>query len=80
MRQVQALEQLLDQVGAFDQVAHEDEQRDRDEHVVAHHLEGATAPSASSVFDVPGTVFLVGDPGEDHAHAHQRERRRESPA
>ncbi len=39
-RQVQALEQLLDQVGALDQVAHEDEQRDRDEHVVAHHLEG----------------------------------------
>jgi hypothetical protein len=40
-RQVQAAEQLVDQVGALDQVAHEDEQRDRDEHVVAHDLEGA---------------------------------------
>ncbi|MNT54849.1 hypothetical protein D3C72_1920390 [compost metagenome] len=33
---MQAAEELLDQVGAFDQVAHEDEQRDRDQHVIGH--------------------------------------------
>ena len=40
-REVQALEQLLDQVRALDQVAHEHEQRDRDQHVVRHHRVGA---------------------------------------
>jgi len=71
---VQALKQLLDQVGAFDQVAHEHEQRDRDEHVVAHHLEGRLHHQRQRL----GGVLLVGQPGEDHAHAHQRERRGEA--
>jgi hypothetical protein len=30
------VEQLLDQVGALDQIAHEEEQRHGDEHVAGH--------------------------------------------
>jgi hypothetical protein len=66
---VQAAEQLLDQVGALDQVAHEDEQRYRDEHVVAHHLERTLHHQRERQIG----VALVGQPGEEHAHAHQRE-------
>ncbi len=38
--EVQAAEQLVDELRALDQVAHEQEQRDRDQHVVRHHAVG----------------------------------------
>jgi len=38
---MQALEQAIDQGGPLDEVAHEHEQRDRDQHVVRHDREGA---------------------------------------
>ncbi len=66
---MQRLEQLVDQVGALDQVAHEHEQRDADQHVVAHHLEGRLHHQVERLAD----VAVVGDPGEDDPHAHQRE-------
>ncbi len=80
-RQVQALEQLLDQVRALDQVAHEHEQRDRDQHVVRHHRVRALHHEVERLLHRQcRALAAVGEPREDHAHAHQRERRRESRA
>ncbi len=36
-RQMQASKQLFDQIRALDQVTHENEQRNRDQHIVGHH-------------------------------------------
>jgi hypothetical protein len=72
--QVQALEELVDEVGPLHEITHEDEQRDGDEHVVAHHLEGALHHQRERL----AGVEVVGQPREEHAHAHQREGRREA--
>jgi hypothetical protein len=67
--QMQRLEELFDQVRAFDQVAHEHKQRDRDEHIVAHHLVGRLHHQRERF----SAITLVGDPREQHAHAHEGE-------
>ena len=75
-REVQALEQPVDQRRPLDEVAHEHEQRDGDQHVVRHHRVGALH---HQVEDLPvGDLrvhAVVGEPAEEHAHPHQRERR-----
>ena len=77
---MQAPEQLLDQVRALDQIAHEHEQRDRDQHVVRHHRVRALHEEVEHLLRPRGRGFdaAIGEPGEDHAHAHQRERRGEA--
>jgi hypothetical protein len=78
-REMQALEQAVDQRGALDQVTHEHEQRDRDQHVVRHDRIRALH---HEVEDLPvgerGIDAAISEPAEEHAHAHQRERGREA--
>ncbi len=50
-RKMQALEQFLDQVGALDQVTHEHEQRDRDQHVVGHDRVGTLNHEVECLLD-----------------------------
>ena len=69
--QMQAPEELVNQVGPLDQIAHEHEQRNGDEHIVAHHLEGRLHHQGQGL----GGIALVGQPREDHAHAHEGEGR-----
>jgi hypothetical protein len=72
--QMQALEQLLDQVGALDQIAHEHEQGNRNEHVVGHDRKRALHHQVERLLRGDVRVLrTVGQPGEQHAHAHQRE-------
>ena len=65
--------QLVDDVGALDDVAHEDEERNRDQHVVRHHAPG---PLHHEVEDrvlenrLAGLVERI--EAEDHAQSHQR--------
>ena len=76
---VQASEQPVDQLRPLDEIAHEQEQRDRDQHVVRHHAVGSLHEKVEHAryrrrrIDAP-----IGEPGEDHAHAHQREGRGEA--
>ena len=73
--QVHALEELFNQVGAFNQVAHEHEQGDRDQHVVRHDREGALNHQVERLLNRQiGVGASVSNPGEDHAHAHEGER------
>jgi len=71
---VQALEQPLDQRRTLDEITHEHEQRDRDQHVVRHHAVGALHEQVEhrARADLEGLV-AVGKPGEEHAHPHQGE-------
>ena len=69
-----ALEQFFDQVGAFNEVAHEHEQGDRNQHVVGHDREGALNHQVERLLNRQIRVRAsVSDPGEDHAHAHEGE-------
>ena len=71
---MQALEQLFNQVGAFDQIAHEHEERNRDQHVIRHHREGALHHQIECLLHGQiGVATSVGNPGEEHAHPHQGE-------
>ena len=68
---LQRAEQPVENVGALDDVAHEDEQRDRDQHVVRHHRIGALDEQIEH--QIAHRVVA-----EEHAERHQRERDRES--
>jgi hypothetical protein len=75
-REVQALEELLDQVRALDQIPHEHEQGNGDQDVVRHHRVGALHHQIERLLDRElGIGVCVREPREHHAHAHQRERR-----
>ena len=70
-RELQRAEQPVEDVGALDDVAHEHEQRDRDQHVVRHHRVGA--------LDEQVEDEIAHRPvAEEHAQRHQRERDRKS--
>ena len=77
--QVQALEQLVNQVGPLNQVAHENKQRYCNQHIVGHHRIGALH---HQVKNLPhrniGVDAAVRQPAKKHAHAHQGEGRREA--
>ena len=78
-RQVQAVEQALDEVRALHHVAHEHEQRDGDQHVVGHHRVGALDHQVERL--LPGDTGVdagIGDEGEEDTHAHQGEGGREA--
>ena len=78
---MQAAEQAVDQLRPLDEVAHEEEERNRDQHVVRHHAVGALHEEIERLRDGElGIDGVVGVPGEEHAHAHQRERGREARA
>ncbi|KAG1442591.1 hypothetical protein G6F57_018358 [Rhizopus arrhizus] len=77
-RQVHGTEQLFDQVGPLDQIAHEHEQRDRDQGIVGHRGVRALHHQVQRLPDGTPRVralHVVRQEGEQHAHAHQRERR-----
>jgi hypothetical protein len=76
---MQAPEEAIDELRALDQIAHEHEQRHRDQHVVRHHPVGALHHQVEHLLDREVRVDApVGDPGEEHAHAHQGERGRKA--
>src|SRR4029450_1681845 len=74
---MQAVEQPVDQLRALDEVSHEQEERDRDQHVVRHD---AVSALHEEVEDLPirerRVDAAVVQPSEDDAHAHQGERGR----
>src|SRR5258708_23068580 len=73
---MQAPEQLVDQLRPLDEVAHEQEQRDRDQHVVRHHAVGALHEEVEHLPAGGRRIHAaVGEPGEEHAHPHEREGR-----
>ena len=59
-------EQTIENIGALDDVAHEDEQRDRDQHVVRHHRIGALDEQLED-------QIAHREVAEEHAERHQRE-------
>ena len=67
-------EQPVEDVGALDDVAHEDEERHGDQDVVGHHRPGALHEQRHHLFH----VAVEGEEGEAHAHRHQREGDREA--
>ena len=69
--ELQGAEQPVEDVGALDDVAHEDEQRDRDQHVVRHHRVGALDEQIEN-------VVAHREVAEEHAERHQRERDRKT--
>ena len=74
--QVHAFEKLFNQVGALDEVAHEHKQRNRNEHIVGHDRERALHHQIKRLVDRQTWVLTsVSNPREDHAHAHEGERR-----
>ncbi len=74
--EMQALEQPVDQRGALDQVTHEHEQRHGDQHVVRHHAIGALHHEIEDLLHRQiGVDAAIRQPGEEHAHAHEREGR-----
>ena len=73
-RQMQAFKQFFNQIGALDQVAHENEQGNRDQHIAGHGLVRGLDHQVQG----PGGVLVVSQPGKNHAHAHQRERGRKA--
>ena len=68
--ELQRAEQPVEDVGALDDVAHEHEQRDRDQHVVRHHRIGALDEQVED-------QVAHREVAEEHAERHQRERDRE---
>ena len=70
-RELQRTEQAVEDVGALDDVAHEDEQRNRDQHVVRHHRIGALDEQVED-------EVAHREVAEEHAERHQRERDREA--
>src|SRR6266851_8608284 len=69
---MQAPEQPVDQLRPLDEIAHEQEQRNRDQHVVRHHAVGALHEKVEHP-PVRGRRVdaAVGKPGEENAHSHQ---------
>ena len=71
----------VDQIGAFNDIAHEEEQRDGDENVIGHHgiglidkqIEDSVVKQARHPFCV-----VIGVVAEEHRHAHQSEADRKS--
>ena len=75
-RQVQALEQFFDQVGAFDQITHEDEQREsliNTSLLITLHRRAAPSGRAPGRTAISVVDAAVAEPAKKHAHTHQRE-------
>ena len=71
-RQMQTFEEFLDQVGPLHQVTHEDEQGNRNQHVVGHHRIGALHHQVQRLLHRQRRALTsIGNPGEHHAHPHQ---------
>src|SRR3972149_6756611 len=74
-----ATEQPVDERRALDEITHKQEQRDRDQHVVRHHAVGALHHDIEDLLAGDRRVHAaVGEPAEEHAQAHQRERGRKA--
>ena len=74
--QVHAFKELLNQVGTLNEVAHEHKQRNGDEHIVGHDRVSALHHQIKRLVDRQTWVLTsVSNPREDHAHAHEGERR-----
>ena len=73
-RDIEAVEQPVDDVGPFDDVPHEQEQRHRDQHVAHHHRVGLVHEQVEDVVvqDV-GAGAVVGVETEADAHGDQSE-------
>src|SRR5712691_4550084 len=73
---MQAPEQPVDQLRPLDQIAHEQEQRNRDQNIVRHH---AIGPLHEKVKHLPvlerAGDAAIGEQGEEHAHPHERKGR-----
>src|SRR5713101_4969080 len=73
---MQAPEQPVDQLRPLDEIAHEQEQRNRDQHVVRHDAVGALHEEVEYPLSRGRRVdAAVGKPAEEHAHPHQRKGR-----
>src|SRR2546430_3822117 len=71
---MQAPEQAVDQLRPLDDIAHEQEQRHRNQHVVRHHAVGALHEEVEHLPARGRRIHAaVGEPGEEHAHPHERE-------
>src|SRR2546423_345994 len=71
---MQAPEQAVDQLRPLDDIAHEQEQRHRNQHVVRHHAVGALHEEVEHLPACGRRIHAaVGEPGEEHAHPHERE-------
>src|SRR5258708_8828533 len=71
---MQAPEQRVNQVRPVAEVAHEQEQRPRNQHVVRHHAVGALHEEIEHLPARGRRIHAaVGEPGEEHAHSHERE-------
>ena len=75
---MQAFEKPVNELRPLHEIAHEQKQRDRDQYVVRHHPVGALHEKIEHLLG--GEIRIdaaVSEPGEEHAHAHQREGRGE---
>ena len=74
---MQAVEQLVDELRPLDEIAHEQEERNRDQHVVRHHTVG---PLHEQVKHLPirerRIHAAVSEPRKEDTHPHERERGR----
>ena len=83
-RHLQCVKQLVDDVGAFDHVAHEQEQRNGDQRVVFHHRVGVLVQKVEDlvVKDVgegrDAAGFVIGEIAKTDAHGEQGEGHRKS--
>ena len=74
-RELQRMEQPVENVGALDHIAHEQEQRHRGQHVARRDLEGLLHQQREdAVLEDLLSRRVVGVVAERHAHRHQRER------
>ena len=77
--EVQTLEQLVDQLRPLDEIAHEEKQRDRDQHVVRHDAVGALHEKIEHALDRGRRIdAAVRKPSVEHAHPHERKCRGKS--
>jgi hypothetical protein len=78
-RELDAVEHAVDERGPLHDVAHEDEQRDRQQGVVRHHAVGPLHDQVEDPVVVPvGAGHPEGDVAEDHPEPHQGEGGREA--
>src|SRR6185503_11726715 len=78
-REVQALEEAVDERRALHEIAHEHEQGHRDQHVVRHDAVGALHHQVEDLVVRERRIGrAIGEPAEEDAQPHQREGGRES--
>ena len=78
---MQTAKLLFNQVGPLHQIAHEDEQRNRDQHIVAHHRKRALHHQIQRLLKGASrrlVARVIGKKGEQHAHTHQGKGRRKA--